>query len=287
VKVVIPAAGMGSRFLPVTKSQPKEMLPVVDRPIIQYVVEEAVAAGADDILIVTGRGKRALEDHFDYLAEWNVPGRQFPELEALEHLSGKVRLHFVRQREPRGLADAIGIARAHTGSEPFGVLLGDTIHLCHVPLLRQLWLRYEKLAAPVVAIEQVPLEKVRNYGIIAGPEIEPGLFRCESLVEKPKPENAPSRYAITGAYVLTPAIFPAIDRTPIGFNGEQQFTDALAILAAEGPVYATTFEGIRYDVGDRYLWIKTNVEFALRHPEYGPRLRKLLTELLAAPINPS
>lgn len=278
MKVVIPAAGLGIRFLAATKSQPKEMLPVVDRPIIQYVVEEAVASGADDILIVTGRGKRALEDHFDHspeLTKWS----QRPELRQLDELSQKARLHFVRQREPKGLADAIRCARHHTGSEAFGVLLGDTINVCEPPLLRQLWSQYERHHAPILAVEPVADEKVGDYGIIAGPEVEPGLFRCERLVEKPALADAPSRLGITGAYVLTPDIYAAIDRTEPGANGEVQLTDALQLLSQEHPIYAATFSGTRYDIGDRYLWLKTNLEFAMRSPELRDRLRPVLRSL--------
>jgi len=275
MKVVIPAAGLGTRFLPATKSQPKEMLPVLDRPIIQYVVEEAVASGADDILIVTGRGKRALEDHFDQspeLAKWS----DRPELRALDALSRKARIHFVRQREPKGLADAVACGRHHTGDEAFGVLLGDTINVCDPPLLRQLWTRYERHHAPILAVETVPDAKVGDYGIVDGPEVEPGLYRCERLVEKPTLADAPSRLGITGAYVLTPEVYSAIDRTEPGVNGEVQLTDALQLLARERPVYAATFRGTRYDIGDLYLWLKTNLEFGLRTPELGERLRQSL-----------
>jgi UTP--glucose-1-phosphate uridylyltransferase len=279
LKVVIPAAGLGVRFLPATKSQPKEMLPVVDRPIIQYVVEEAIASGADDILIITGRGKRSLEDHFDHspdLAKWSG----LPELRHLDELSQKARIHFVRQREPRGLADAIGCARHHTGPEPFGVLLGDTINLCEPPLLRQLWNRYEKHRGPVLAIENVPDEKVGDYGIVAGPEVEPGLYRCETLVEKPALSKAPSRLGITGAYVLTKEIYSAIDRTKPGINGEVQLTDALQLLARGQPVYGATFLGTRYDIGDRYLWLRTNLEFAMKTPDLRDRLRPVMKSIL-------
>jgi UTP--glucose-1-phosphate uridylyltransferase len=279
MKVVIPAAGLGTRFLPATKSQPKEMLPVVDRPIIQYVVEEAVAAGADDILIVTGRGKRALEDHFDQspeLAKWS----DLPELRHLDDLSQRARIHFVRQREPNGLAGAIECARRHTGAEGFGVLLGDTINICDPPLLRQLWGQYERHHASMLAVETVADEKVKDYGIIGGPEVAPGLYRCERLVEKPALRDAPSRLGITGAYVLTPDIYSAIDRTVPGVNGEVQLTDALQLLAKERPVYGVTFNGTRYDIGDRFLWLKTNLEFAMRVPELEGRLRPVLEGLV-------
>ncbi|MCI4339336.1 MAG: UTP--glucose-1-phosphate uridylyltransferase [Thermoplasmata archaeon] len=279
MKVVIPAAGLGTRFLPATKSQPKEMLPVLDRPIIQYVVEEAVASGADDILIVTGRGKRALEDHFDHSPEFDSSGK-YPELEHLAELVRHARIHFVRQREPRGLADAIGLARQHTGSEPFGVLLGDTINVCEPPLLRQLWDRYEKLQATVMAVEQVAAEKVHDYGIVEGKEESPGVFRCERLLEKPDPSETRSRLGITGAYVFTPDIYSAIDRTRPDARGELQITDALQVLTADEPVYATTFQGTRYDIGDRFLWLRANLEFAYGVPEHRARLRPILERLL-------
>lgn len=277
MKVVIPAAGLGTRFLPATKSQPKEMLPVVDRPVIQYVVEEAVAAGADDILIITGRGKRAIEDHFDYspdLAKWS----DRPELRELDELSRRARIHYVRQREPRGLANAIECARHYTGEEAFGVLLGDTIHVCKVPLLKQLWAGHERYRAPILAVEPVPDEKVSDYGVIAGLEIEPGLYRCDRLVEKPSLVDAPSRLGITGAYVLTADVFSAIQRTEPGVNGEVQLTDSLQILARERPVYGMVFSGRRYDIGDRFLWLKTNIELAMRTPELRERLGPILSE---------
>ncbi len=286
MKVVIPAAGLGTRFLPATKSQPKEMLPVVDRPIIQYVVEEAVAAGADDILIVTGRGKRALEDHFDSNPELEALADR-PEMQALDALSRKAKIHFVRQREPKGLADAIGLARHHTGSEPFGVLLGDTINVCDPPLLRQMWRHHERLGGTVLAVEPVPEEKVQDYGIVEGDEVEPGVVRCRRLIEKPGPGVTPSRLGITGAYVLTPEIYGAIDRTKPGFRGELQITDALQLLATSTAVYAATFRGTRYDIGDRYLWVRTNLEFAMREPDLARRLRPLLRELAAADPPPA
>ncbi len=282
MKVVIPAAGQGTRFLPATKSMPKEMLPVLDRPVIQYVVEEAVASGADDITIITGRGKRALEDHFDHnpeLAKYN----DLPAMRGLEHLAERATIHFVRQRSPRGLADAVACAAKHVGNEPFGVLLGDTINLCEPPLLRQLWDRFEELGSrsSVLAVETVPDSKVSDYGIIAGPQIRPGVFEVKQLVEKPTLAKAPSRLGITGAYVLTPAVFEAIRSTPPGRNDEVQLTDALDRLRKGEKVYAVTFQGVRYDIGDRFLWLRTNMEFALRDPELRDRLRPYLKELLA------
>jgi UTP--glucose-1-phosphate uridylyltransferase len=279
MKVVIPAAGLGTRFLPATKSQPKEMLPMVDRPIIQYVVEEAVASGADNILIVTGRGKRALEDHFDLSLELARHEDQ-AELRALDELSRRARLHFVRQREPKGLADAIACARYHTGSEPFGVLLGDTINVCDPPLLRQLWSRFEQYHGSVIAVEKVADDKVQDYGIVDGPEVASGVYRLERFVEKPSLAQAPSRLGITGAYVLTPEIYRAIDRTAPDRRGEVQLTDALELLSREQAVYAATFSGTRYDIGDRFLWLRSNLIFAWEHPELRDQLRPLLRTLL-------
>jgi UTP--glucose-1-phosphate uridylyltransferase len=279
LKVVIPAAGLGIRFLPATKSQPKEMLPIVDRPIIQYVVEEAAASGADDILIITGRGKRSLEDHFDYNPEFDRVDHH-PGMQALAELTRKVRIHFVRQREPKGLADAIGLARHHTGSEPFGVLLGDTINLCEPPLLRQLWNHYERLRAPVIAVEPVSDLKVHDYGIVEGAETQPGLCRCNRLMEKPEPSQTSSRLGITGAYLLTPEVYAAIDETKPGYHGEIQLTDSLQLLALRTPVYAATFQGTRYDIGDRFLWLKTNLEFAYRDRTLRDRLDPLLRQLI-------
>lgn len=279
MKVVIPAAGLGTRFLPATKSQPKEMLPVIDRPIIQYVVEEAIAAGSDDILIVTGRGKRAIEDHFDHSPELDGVGDR-PEIRHIAELGRLAQLHYVRQRFPRGLGDAIGLARHHTGHEPFGVLLGDTIHVCEPPLLRQLWSQYERVRSPIIAIETVPRERVNHYGIVEGHEVAPGLFRCDRLLEKPSPDDTKSRLGITGAYVLTPDIFDAIDETTPGYHGEIQVTDALQILADRRPVYAATFQGTRHDIGDRCLWVTTNLEFALRDPTLRPSLLPLLRRVL-------
>ncbi len=274
MKVVIPAAGLGSRFLPATKSMPKEMLPVMDKPVIQYVVEEAVASGGDDLTIVTGRSKRALEDHFDLNPELSAFAG-LPGMQALESLSDRTTLHFVRQRNPRGLADAILCTERHVGGETFGVLLGDTINLCDPPLLRQLVDRWHALGSKgsVIAVEPVAAEKVSDYGIVDGPERSPGLWEVRTLVEKPKPGEAPGNLGITGAYLLSPGIFAAIRQTPAGHHGEVQLTDALRVLSTREPVYAAAFSGRRYDIGDRELWLKTNVEFALRDPEFGSRFR--------------
>lgn len=278
MKVVIPAAGLGIRFLPATKSQPKEMLPVLDRPVIQYVVEEAVASGADDVLIVTGRGKRSIEDHFDHspeLAKW----KHRPELRALDELSRKAHIHYVRQREPKGLADAVRCARHYVGGDAFGVLLGDTINVCDPPLLRQLWEVHEELGRSVLAVEPVPERKMRDYGIIEGRRVRPGIYRCTRFLEKPTPGMTKSRLGITGAYVFTPGVFDAIEATKPGRGGELQLTDAISNLAEREPVYAAEFRGTRYDIGDRFGWLHTNLVFALKDRELRSRLAPVLKQL--------
>jgi UTP--glucose-1-phosphate uridylyltransferase len=283
MKVVIPAAGLGARFLPATKSMPKEMLPVLDRPIIQYVVEEAIESGADDILIVTGRSKRAVEDHFDFSPDHG----DHHALGRLDGLSERANIFYVRQRRPRGLGDAVLCAARHVGQDPFGVLLGDTINVCDVPLLKQLFDKFWALGgkSSVVAVDVVPDSKVSDYGIVAGDEVSPGVIDVHALVEKPSLADAPSRYGITGAYVFTPAVFECLRNTPPGRNNEVQLTDALVRLLEHERVYAVRFEGTRYDIGDRFLWLKANIEFALREPMYAEKLRAFLeVQLGQAPV---
>jgi UTP--glucose-1-phosphate uridylyltransferase len=296
MKVVIPAAGLGTRFLPATKSMPKEMLPVLNRPVIQYVVEQAVAAGADDILIVTGRGKRAVEDYFDRNPDLDSC-RTNPDLDRLEELSKHTSIHFVRQHSPKGLADAIACAERHIGGEPFGVLLGDSIHESDPPILAQLMAARDRWGGgegSAIDLELVPEEMVDHYGIVQGTPVESGVLQVEHLVEKPHPSEAPSRFAVTGAYVLSPSIFDAIRRTPPGRRGEVELTDALNRLATQEPMVGVVSEGERYDTGTPHLWLETNVRFALRHPEYRDRLLRvfqeegvLAAEHVAAPAPPS
>jgi len=267
MKVVIPAAGLGTRFLPATKSMPKEMLPVVGRPVIQYVVEEAIAGGADDILIVTGRSKRALEDHFDHnpdLGAWNSQ----PALQRLEALSEKATIHFVRQRAPLGLAHAVLCAEQHVGHEPFGVLLGDSIYECDPPVLTQLRAAADRWApgGSAVALEVVPEDRVDHYGIVGGVHLSPTALRVERLVEKPRPQDAPSRLALTGAYWLSARIFDCIRETPPGRRNEVELTDALQRLADREPVIGVVIDGRRFDTGTPLLWFETNLRFGLRDP---------------------
>jgi UTP--glucose-1-phosphate uridylyltransferase len=280
MKVVILAAGLGTRFLPATKSMPKEMLPVVNRPVIQYVVEEAIAAGGDDILIVTGRGKRAVEDHFDHNPDLGA-SNDLPALRHLEELSRSAMIHYVRQRAPLGLANAVSCAERHIGQETFGVLLGDSIHECDPPLLVQLrdvQARYGPHAS-AVALEPVPVERVSSYGIVGGREVEPGVLEIDRLVEKPAPAEAPSHLAITGAYFLSPTIFEVIRKTPRGKKGEVELTDALNLLLQREKVYGVVLKGRRYDTGTPVLWLEANLRFALRDPE----LRKPLEAVFREP----
>jgi len=267
MKAVIPAAGLGTRFLPATKAQPKEMLPVFDKPTIQYVVEEAVASGIDDILIVTGKGKRSIEDHFDrsfeleYFLRENDKNDYLKEVEAISELAD---IYYVRQKEQKGLGDAIYCARKHIDGEPFAVLLGDTITRSDVPCTRQLIDVYEKYGSSAIAVEEVPLDKVERYGIINGQEKDENLYLIEDMVEKPPVDKAPSNLAIMGRYVLDSKIFDHIDEVPPGFGGEIQLTDAMRLL---DEIYGYVFQGKTYDIGNKVEWLKTSLEFAFEQPE--------------------
>lgn len=281
MKAVIPAGGLGTRFLPVTKAQPKEMLPVVDKPTIQYVVEEAEASGINDILIVTGRGKRAIEDHFDRSVELESFLKQKNNhnyLLEMEKLCELADIHYIRQKESLGLGHAILCAKNHVGADPFAVLLGDTITLTSVPCTKKLIEIYEKYGASVIAVEEVPREKVENYGIIKANQIDDDLFVVEDLVEKPSMDEAPSNLAIFGRYFLTPKIFDSLAATPPGRNQEIQLTDALKILLQTQPIYAYRVTGRRYDIGNKLDWLKATIELALERDDLGPGLTKYLDE---------
>jgi UTP--glucose-1-phosphate uridylyltransferase len=286
VKAVIPAAGFGTRFLPATKSQPKEMLPVVDKPAIQYVVEEAVASGVDDILIVTGRGKRAIEDHFDraFELEHHLREKGRPELlgalEAVTGLADRGHIHYIRQPAPRGLGDAVLCARRHVGDEPFAVLLGDDIIDAPTPCTRQLLEVFAREKCSVVAVERVPREKAGSYGVVAVSSSRGKLHEASGLVEKPAPGKAPSDLAIMGRYVLTPAVFECLEATQPGKHGEVQLTDALQSLLGRERIVALEFEGRRYDIGDKLDWLKATVELALKRQEFGDELVKHMDGLL-------
>ena len=263
MKAVIPAAGLGTRFLPATKAQPKEMLPVYDKPTIQYVIEESVNSGVDDILIVTGKGKRSIEDHFDrsFELEHHLKTKGKEEfLKEIEYISDLADIHFIRQKKQKGLGDAIYCAKKHVGNDPFVVMLGDTITKDTVPCIKQLIDIHEKYGKSVIALEEVPDEKVERYGIIGGEEIEPNIYQIDKLVEKPPLRVAPSNLAIMGRYVLTPDIFDCIENVEPGYGGEIQLTDALSKL---DEIYGQVFKGQSYDIGNRIDWLKTSLRFAL------------------------
>jgi len=269
-KAVIPAAGMGTRFLPATKAQPKEMLPIVDKPTIQYIIEEAVASGVEDILIVSGRGKRAIEDHFDksYELEDILKRKGEDELLALvQSISNLANVNYVRQKEPKGLGHAIYCARSFIGDEPFAILLGDDIVDSSVPCLKQMIDVYEEYGATVLGVQQVPDSEVSKYGIIKGTLIGDRVYKVEDMVEKPDVESAPSNVAILGRYIVTPEVFTYLENAVPGKGGEIQLTDALRAMLATSPVYAYDFIGKRYDVGNKLGFLEATVEFALKRDE--------------------
>ena len=291
-KAVIPAAGMGTRFLPATKSMPKEMLPIIDKPVLQFVIEEAVASGIEDILIITGRGKRAIENHFDFNPELEAFLKESGKedlIEQVRDVAERCRIFYIRQKEQRGLGDAIQLARQHVGDEPFAVLLGDTIiapPTSAPPGLRQLMEVYEEKRTSVVAVHRVPEEWVGRYGIVEG-EVEstgrPELVRLRRLVEKPDPHAAPSDLAIAGRYILTPTIFDCLAGITPGVGGEIQLTDAMNLLAQREAVYALAWQAKRYDIGDRIEYAKCFIEYALRRPDTAGAVREHVRRLLDKP----
>lgn len=283
LKAVIPAAGLGTRFLPLTKGQPKEMLPLVDKPIIQYVVEEAVAAGIDDIILVTGKNKRAIEDHFDRFSELeHVLDDQgsMERLGELDQLMSKVDIHYVRQKSPRGLGDAIYCARKHIGDEPFAVMLGDVIHRSKVPVVSQLAQVHEQVRGSVIAVEPVPWDKVGRFGILKCDQVKPRLYRIEDMVEKPTREEAPSNIAVAGTYILSPLVFTCIEQTKPGINGEIQLTDALRLLLRKTEIYGYQIDGIRYDVGDKLSWMMVNFTLTLEDTRFSKEMKEMMRNLM-------
>ncbi|MDH4238685.1 MAG: UTP--glucose-1-phosphate uridylyltransferase GalU [Phycisphaerae bacterium] len=281
-KAVIPAAGFGTRFLPATKSQPKEMLPIVDTPVIQYVVEEAVAAGITDILMIIGKGKRAIEEHFDrsfQLEAQLLKGGKNRELEAVRRISELADIHFVWQKEMKGLGDAIYCARHHVQDEPFVVLLGDTLIDSTVPAAGQLQQLFGQRQAPVVLVEEVDRSRVSRYGVIDAEQVEPHVYLVKNIVEKPTEQEAPSNLVIAGRYLFTPDIFEYIGRTKPAKNGEIQLTDSMRMMIKEKPMYALVLDGKRCDIGNKEGFIKTNIEFALKHDDMAKNLRQFIKEL--------
>jgi UTP--glucose-1-phosphate uridylyltransferase len=281
-KVVIPAAGLGTRFLPATKASPKEMMPLVDKPLIQYVVEEAVASGVQDVIIVTGRGKRAIEDHFDVSfeleASLHADGKKNL-LKEIQKITSLANFCYVRQKQALGLGHAVYQARHLVGQEPFAVILGDDIIDARLPALAQMIKIYHQYQAPVVAIQKVARQDVSHYGIIRGQAVTRGLQRVIDLVEKPTPANAPSRSAVIGRYILVPEIFDILEQIQPGRNREIQLTDALKILATRRPLYACEINGQRYDAGDKLGFLKATIQYGLKNPELGSPFRHYLKSL--------
>jgi UTP--glucose-1-phosphate uridylyltransferase len=284
-KAVIPAAGLGTRFLPATKAQPKEMLPIIDTPTIQYVVQEAVDSGIEDILIITGKGKRSIEDHFDrnYELETRLEEKEDEALLLeMRRLSDMADIHFVRQKELNGLGDAIYYARHHVGNEPFAVLLGDTIMDSVIPVTQQLIDTYDQYRGTVIAVEEVPADKVNRYGIVGGTALSDSIMELNTLIEKPSIKAAPSNLAIAGRYILTPDIFAAIEQTVKGKNNEIQLTDAMLLLLKRENIYSHRIEGKRHDIGNKLDFLKTTVEFALKRKEFSAPFLAFLKEIVAA-----
>jgi len=269
-KAIIPAAGLGTRFLPATKAQPKEMLPIVDKPTIQYIIEEAVASGIEEILIITGRNKKCIEDHFDKSIELELELEKSGKTELLEmvrNISDMVDIHYIRQKEPRGLGHAIHCAKTFVGNEPFAVLLGDDVVDSKTPCLKQLIECYSEYNTTILGVQTVEKENVSKYGIVDGIHIEDRVYKVKDLVEKPSVEEAPSNVAILGRYIITPEIFNILENTKPGKGGEIQLTDALKTLISKEAMYAYNFEGKRYDVGDKLGFLQATIEFALKKEE--------------------
>ena len=282
-KVVIPAAGLGTRFLPAAKSQPKEMLPVVDKPAIQYVVEEAVQAGITDVLIVTGRGKKTLEDHFDrsYELEHELEKSGKDQLlEEVRAVADLARVHYVRQGEALGLGHAVSVARQHVGNESFAVMLGDDVMVDDAHVLKEMLAVHERYGRSVIALKEVPRNQISSYGAARLEDVENGLVRVIEIVEKPEPDEAPSNLAVMGRYVFTPEIFDVLERLEPGKGGELQLTDAIGLLIQDQAVYGYTFEEGRYDIGSKLDYLRATVELALEREDLGPEFQNFLIELV-------
>jgi UTP--glucose-1-phosphate uridylyltransferase len=282
-KAVIPAAGLGTRFLPATKAMPKEMLPIVDKPTIQYIIEEAVASGIEEILIITGRNKKSIEDHFDKAIELELnleKGGKQDLLDMVNGITDMVNIHYVRQKEPKGLGHAISCAKTFVGNEPFAVMLGDDIVDSEEPCLKQLINAYEKYNSTILGVQEVKKENVNKYGIVKGGQISANTYKVEDLIEKPRVEEAPSNVAILGRYIITPEIFNILENTKPGKGGEIQLTDALKTLIGKEDMYAYIFEGRRHDVGDKLGFLQATVEYALKREdlkeEFGEYLKTII-----------
>ena len=283
-KAIIPAAGLGTRFLPATKSQPKEMLPIVDKPTIQYIIEEAIASGIEEILIITGKGKKCIEDHFDKSLELEIQLERSGKDELLKmvrDISDMVDIHFIRQKEPKGLGHAISCAKTFVGNEPFAVLLGDDIvYNDEQPCLGQLIKCFNEYNTSILGVQEVAHEDVNKYGIVDGVHVENGVYKVRNLIEKPAVDEAPTNVAILGRYIITPKIFEILENTKPGKGGEIQLTDALLTLIGQEAMYAYNFTGKRYDVGDKLGFLKATVEFALRRDELKDEFREYLENIV-------
>ena len=281
-KAIIPAAGLGTRFLPATKAQPKEMLPIVDKPTIQYIIEEAVEAGIQDFIVVTGRNKRSIEDHFDRSIELELElekGDKQEMLEMVRGISEMANIHYIRQKEPRGLGHAILAAQHFIGDEPFAVLLGDDVVISKQPCLGQMLDVFKEYQTSILGVQTVAHEVVNKYGIIAGKQVDERVYKVNDMVEKPSVEEAPSNVAVLGRYIITPEIFRFLETQDVGKGGEIQLTDALKRLAKEQAMYAYDFKGHRYDVGSKVGFIQANIEFALRRGELREEMEEYLSRL--------
>jgi len=281
-KAVFPAAGLGTRFLPATKVSPKEMLPLVDKPLIQYVVEEAVSSGIEEVVLVTGRGKRSIEDHFDVAFELEEDLKakgKHKLLSEVQRIADMVTFCYIRQKKALGLGHAVLTTKRIVSNDPFAVLLGDDIIDADVPVLKQMMQVYQKYPATILAIQKVPKSQTQHYGIIDARKIEDGVYLVKNMVEKPSPDEAPSDLAIIGRYILMPEIFTALEHTKPGKGGEIQLTDGLKILMREQPIYAYEFRGVRHDAGDKLGFLKATVEFGLKNKEFGEEFRRYLQKL--------
>ncbi|MDF2946799.1 MAG: UTP-glucose-phosphate uridylyltransferase [Bacillales bacterium] len=282
-KAIIPAAGLGTRFLPATKAQPKEMLPIVDKPTLQYIIEEAVKSGIEEILIITGRNKKSIEDHFDKSVELELELESKGKYELLEEvrkISDMVNIHYIRQKEPKGLGHAIYCAKSFIGNEPFAVMLGDDIVENDKPCLEQMIEMYDQYKTSILGVQEIPKEDVNKYGIVNGNFIEDRIYKVKDLVEKPSKEEAPSNLAILGRYIISPSIFEILEHTQPGKGGEIQLTDALMELAQKEAMYAYNFEGRRYDVGDKQGFLEATVEYALRNEDLRDDFLKYLVKIV-------
>lgn len=282
-KAIIPAAGLGTRFLPATKSQPKEMLPIVDKPTLQYIIEEAIESGIEEILIITGRNKKSIEDHFDKSVELELELEQKGKKEMLEmvrDISNMVNIHYIRQKEPKGLGHAIHCAKSFIGNEPFAVLLGDDIVDAEVPCLKQLINTYDEYKTTILGVQEVAKEDTDKYGILDVKHIEDRVYKVKDMVEKPSVESAPSNIAILGRYIINPSIFEILENQEPGKGGEIQLTDALKTLSTQEAIYAYNFEGRRYDVGDKFGFLEATIDFALKRDELREDLLNYMKDIV-------